>query len=128
MAEMLVKIDEPRRPTVAERYRGQMDLLTGDAEVPFLPVSLVLGRLRHDQKASSYGDTFEQDFFIARRRVFRHDVLYHIHEEVYIGNDADAQGAILWQVGAKFEATKSHVFLNTKAYVSFAINEAGQYG
>ena len=37
-----MKIDEPRRPTVAERFRGQMDLLTGDAEVPFLPLPLVL--------------------------------------------------------------------------------------
>ncbi len=53
---------------------------------------------------------------------------YHIHEDVYIGKDADVQGAILWQVGAKFQATKSHVLLSTKAYVSFATNEAGQYG
>ena len=53
---------------------------------------------------------------------------YHIHEEYYIGNDADAKAAILWQVGAKFETTKSHVLLDTMAYVSFAINEAGQYG
>jgi hypothetical protein len=53
---------------------------------------------------------------------------YHIHEEYYIGDDADAKAAILWQVGAKFETTKSHVLLDTTAYVSFAINEAGQYG
>ena len=36
---------------------------------------------------------------------------YNIHKEIYIGNDADAKGAILWQVGAKFETTKSHVLL-----------------
>ena len=53
---------------------------------------------------------------------------YYIHEEYYIGDDADAKAAILWQVGAKFETTKSHVLLDTTAYVSFAINEAGQYG
>ncbi len=52
---------------------------------------------------------------------------YHIQEEIYVGNDADAKAAILWQVGAKFESTKSHVLLNTKAYVSFAVNEAGHY-
>ena len=53
---------------------------------------------------------------------------YHIHDEYYVGNDADAKAAILWQVGAKFETTKSHVLLETTAYVSFALNEAGQYG
>ncbi len=53
---------------------------------------------------------------------------YHIHDEIYIGNDADAKASILWQVGAKFETTKSHVLLDTDAYVSFAFNEAGQYG
>ena len=53
---------------------------------------------------------------------------YHIHEEYYIGDDADVKAAILWQVGAKFETTKSHVLLDTTAYVSFALNEAGQYG
>ncbi len=53
---------------------------------------------------------------------------FHIHDEEYIGNDADAKNSYLWQVGAKFEATKSHVLLDTDAYVSFALNEAGQYG
>ena len=53
---------------------------------------------------------------------------YHIHEEYYIGNDADAKAAILWQIGAKFETTKSHVLLDTTAYVSFALNEDGQFG
>ena len=53
---------------------------------------------------------------------------FHIHDEEYIGNDSDAKGSYLWQVGAKFEATKSHVLLDTDAYVSFALNEAGQYG
>ena len=38
---------------------------------------------------------------------------YHIHNEHYIGDDADAKAAILWQVGAKFETTKSHVLLDT---------------
>ena len=52
----------------------------------------------------------------------------HIHEEIYFGNDADAKAAILWQVGTKFETTKSHVLLDTKACISFAINEAGEYG
>ena len=52
---------------------------------------------------------------------------YHIHEVYYIGNDADTKAAILWQVGAKFETMKSHVLLDTTAYVSFALNEAGQY-
>ncbi len=53
---------------------------------------------------------------------------FHIHDEYYIGDDADAKNSYLWQVGAKFETTKSHVLLNTKAYVTFALNEAGQYG
>ena len=53
---------------------------------------------------------------------------YHIQEEYYIGDDADAKAAILWQVGAKFETTSSHVLLDTTAYVSFALNEAGKYG
>ena len=53
---------------------------------------------------------------------------FHIHDEEYIGNDADAKNSYLWQVGAKFEATKSHTLLDTDAYVSFALNEAGQYG
>ena len=53
---------------------------------------------------------------------------YHIHEEIYVGNDADAKAAILWQVGAKFETTKSHVLIDMKAHISFAVNEAGRYG
>ena len=53
---------------------------------------------------------------------------FHIHDEYYIGDDADAKAAILWQVRAKFETTKSHVLLDTTAYMSFALNEAGQYG
>ncbi len=53
---------------------------------------------------------------------------FHIHNEEYIGNDADAKNSYLWQVGAKFEATKSHTLLDTDAYVSFALNEAGQLG
>ena len=60
----------------------------------------------------------------------RTDYMYsfHIHNEEYIGNDTDAKNSYLWQVGAKFEATKSHTLLDTDAYVSFALNEAGQYG
>ena len=50
---------------------------------------------------------------------------YHIHQDYYIGDNADAKAAILWQVGAKFETTKSHVLLDTTAYISFAINEDG---
>ena len=53
---------------------------------------------------------------------------FHIHEEYYVGNDSDAKNSFLWQVGAKFESTKSHVLLDTSAHVSFALNEAGQYG
>ena len=53
---------------------------------------------------------------------------FHIHDEYYVGNDSDAKNSFLWQVGAKFETTKSHVLLNTLAYVSFALNEAGQFG
>ncbi len=53
---------------------------------------------------------------------------FHIHDETYIGNDADAKGSSLWQVGATFEAMKSHVLLNTSAHISFALNEAGQFG
>ncbi len=53
---------------------------------------------------------------------------FHIHDEEYIGNDSDAKNSFLWQVGAKFETTKSHVLLDTSAHVSFALNEAGQYG
>ena len=53
---------------------------------------------------------------------------FHIHVEEYIGNDSDTKNSFLWQVGAKFETTKSHVLLSTSAHVSFALNEAGQYG
>ncbi len=53
---------------------------------------------------------------------------FHIHDEYYIGDDADAKNSYLWQVGAKFEATKSHVLLAMSTYISFALNEAGQYG
>ncbi len=53
---------------------------------------------------------------------------FHIHDEYYIGNDSDAKGSSLWQVGAKFEATKSHVLLDTSAIITFALNEAGQFG
>ena len=53
---------------------------------------------------------------------------FHIHDEEYIGNDSDAKNSFLWQVGAKFETTKSHVLLSTSAHVSFALNEAGQFG
>ena len=51
---------------------------------------------------------------------------FHIHDEYYIGNDSDAKNSYLWQVGAKFEATKSHVLLDTSAIITFALNEAGQ--
>ncbi len=50
---------------------------------------------------------------------------FHIHNEEFLGNDADATSATLWQVGAKFETTKSHTLLDTKAYISFALNENG---
>ncbi len=53
---------------------------------------------------------------------------FHIHDEYYIGNDSDAKSSSLWQVGAKFEATKSHVLLDTSAIITFALNEAGQLG
>ncbi len=53
---------------------------------------------------------------------------FHIHNEEFVGSDADATSATLWQVGAKFETTKSHTLLDTKAYISFALNQAGQYG
>ncbi len=33
---------------------------------------------------------------------------FHIHNEEFVGSDADATSATLWQVGAKFETTKSH--------------------
>ncbi len=58
------------------------------------------------------------------------DYLYsfHVHEEWWVGNDDDAKNSYLWQVGAKFETTKSHVLRSTKAYISFALNEAGQFG
>ncbi len=46
---------------------------------------------------------------------------FHIHNEEYIGNDADAKGSSLWQVGAKFEATKSHTLLNTSAHIGWSI-------
>ncbi len=38
---MLVRIDEPKRLTVAERFRGQRDLLTGDDVVPSMPLPLI---------------------------------------------------------------------------------------
>ena len=54
---------------------------------------------------------------------------YHIHEEVWVGGDTCATDAELWQlIGVKFKTHASHVLLSTKAYVSFALNEAGQYG
>ncbi len=53
---------------------------------------------------------------------------FHIHDEYYVGNDSDAKNSFLWQVGAKFETTKSHVLLDTSTHVSFALNEAGQFG
>ncbi len=53
---------------------------------------------------------------------------FHIHDEYYIGNDADAKASFLWQLGAKFETHASHVLLDTTVYISFALNEAGQYG
>ncbi len=53
---------------------------------------------------------------------------FHIHDEYYIGNDADAKASFLWQLGAKFETHASHVLLDTTVYISFALNEAGQFG
>ena len=53
---------------------------------------------------------------------------FHVHEEWWVGDDDDAKNSYLWQVGAKFETTKSHVLRSTKADISFALNEAGQYG
>ncbi len=53
---------------------------------------------------------------------------FHIHDEYYIGDDSDAKNSSLWQVGAKFEATKSHVLLDTSVIITFALNEAGQLG
>ncbi len=50
---------------------------------------------------------------------------FHIHNKEFVGSDADATSATLWQVGAKFETTKSHTLLDTKAYISFALNENG---
>ncbi len=50
---------------------------------------------------------------------------FHIHNEEFVGSDADATSATLWLVGAKFETTKSHTLLDTKAYISFALNENG---
>ncbi len=52
----------------------------------------------------------------------------HIHEEVWIGGDISATDAELWQLGVKFKTHATHVLLSTKVYVSFALNEAGQYG
>ncbi len=53
---------------------------------------------------------------------------FHVDEEWWVGDDDDAKNSYLWQVGAKFETTKSHVLRSTKADISFAVNEAGQYG
>ncbi len=52
----------------------------------------------------------------------------HIHEEVWVGNDTSATDAELWQLGIKFKTHATHVLLSTKAYVSFALDESGQYG
>ena len=54
-----------------------------------------------------------------------HMYSFHIHEEEFVGGDSDATSALLWQVGAKFEATKSHTLLDTRAYISFALNFNG---
>ena len=53
---------------------------------------------------------------------------FHIHDECYVGNDADAKASFLWQLGAKFETHASHVLLDTTVYISFALNEPGQFG
>ncbi len=53
---------------------------------------------------------------------------FHINDEYYIGNDADAKASFLWQLGVKFETHASHVLLDTTVYISFALNEAGQFG
>ncbi len=53
---------------------------------------------------------------------------FHIHDEYYIENDTNAKASFLWQLGAKFETHASHVLLDTTVYVSFALNEAGQFG
>ncbi len=53
---------------------------------------------------------------------------YHIHEGMWVGSDTSATDAELWQLGVKFKTHASHVLLSTKAYVTFALNEAGQLG
>ncbi len=53
---------------------------------------------------------------------------FHVHEEIYVGNDTEATNSILWQVGVKYEQHATTIGLFDECFVSFALNKAGQYG
>ena len=53
---------------------------------------------------------------------------FHVHEEIYVGNDTEATSSFLWQVGVKYEQHATTIGLFDECFVSFALNKAGQYG
>ena len=53
---------------------------------------------------------------------------FHVHEEIYVGNDMEATNSFLWQVGVKYEQHATTIGLFDECFVSFALNKAGQYG
>ena len=53
---------------------------------------------------------------------------FHVHEEIYVGNDTEATNSLLWQVGVKYEQHATTIGLFDECFVSFALNKAGQYG
>ena len=53
---------------------------------------------------------------------------FHVHEEIYVGNDTEATNSFLWQVGVKYEQHSTTIGLFDECFVSFALNKAGQYG
>ena len=53
---------------------------------------------------------------------------FHVHEEIYFGNDTEATNSFLWQVGVKYEQHATTIGLFDECFVSFALNKAGQYG
>ena len=53
---------------------------------------------------------------------------FHVHEEIYVGNDTEATNSFLWQVGVKYEQHATTIGLFDECFVSFALNKAGQYG
>ena len=53
---------------------------------------------------------------------------FHVHEEIYVGNDTEATNSFLWQVGVRYGQHHTALGFFDKCYISFALNKAGQYG